>query len=90
MNLNLSILDNGKRVFRQPLELEAGRSTQRVEALLKATELGCEIPGVLFELGFAMIKMRRWEEAKNELELYEELDPERAQSRSSSGRPALR
>jgi len=39
-NLPLSIQDNGKRVFRTDLAMQAGRSTQRVEFLLKASEVG--------------------------------------------------
>ncbi len=39
-NLYLSILDNGTRVYRERLELKAGRSTQRVEALLRAGQVG--------------------------------------------------
>ena len=39
-NLALSVRDNGKRVFRKDLEMKAGRSTQRVEFLLKADQVG--------------------------------------------------
>ena len=39
-SLSLSVLDNGKRVFRKDLELKAGRSTERVEILLKADQVG--------------------------------------------------
>jgi hypothetical protein len=38
--LALSVQDNGKRVFRKDLDMEAGRSTQRVEILLKADQVG--------------------------------------------------
>ncbi|UCE69403.1 MAG: VWA domain-containing protein [Flavobacteriaceae bacterium] len=39
-NLSLSILDNGKRVFQQDLQIKAGRSTLRVNVLLKADKVG--------------------------------------------------
>lgn len=39
-NLSLTLLDNGKQVFRQDLEMEAGRSSERVNVLLKADEVG--------------------------------------------------
>ncbi|MEJ2585265.1 MAG: hypothetical protein P8Z38_09550 [Robiginitalea sp.] len=39
-NVSLSLQDNGKRAFRQDLQLKSGRSAQRVEILLRADEVG--------------------------------------------------
>jgi hypothetical protein len=39
-NVKLSLLDNGKRVFQQDLTMKAGRSTQRVNVLLRADKVG--------------------------------------------------
>ena len=39
-NLSLSLLDNGRRVFQQELQMKAGRSTERVNVLLKADKVG--------------------------------------------------
>ncbi len=63
-----------------------GRAQEALAQLSKARQLGSDHPDLLFETGWSLLTLRRWDEAIDQLHKYEAQHPARGQTAEFLGR----